>query len=253
MRKPSPASGTDWIWGLHSIEACLQTSPEVVLEILLEANAPADVRRRLQQISGDAGLQFKEQKTLPGVLSDKRTQGVAARLKEFPQESYSDFEDEFVEGLQSGQARRWAVLDSVQDPRNYGAVLRSAAAFGIEAVITGPRDQCPLTGVVAQASAGNVFRVRNVVANNLSRVLERARNEGAHVLGLDGDGKDLRALLKDVADAPVVWVLGSEGEGLRDGLMKQTTQTVRIPMAAGVESLNASVAASLAFYSTYAG
>lgn len=248
MKGAEPA----WIWGLHSVEAALENAPESVLEVVCEPDLSNAVREALKAKTRESGHPLKSQK-LPGFLSDKRTQGLAARLKEFPQEDYSDFEDEFIEGIVSGKARRWAVLDSVQDPRNYGAVLRSAAAFGIEAVITGRRDQCPLTGVVAQASAGNVFRVRNVSASNLSRVLERARSEGAHVLALDGGGKDLRALLDDVADAPVVWVLGSEGEGLRDGLMKQATQTVRIPMMEGVESLNASVAASLAFYSTFVG
>jgi len=160
---------------------------------------------------------------------------------------FRDFEEEFQAGLAEGRGQ-WAILDSLQDPRNYGAVLRSAAAFGVKAVIVGRKDQSPLTGVVAQASAGQSFRVKSVSANNLGQIVKIARDAGAHVLALDGSGKSLRDWFAAKPQGAIVWVLGSEGEGVRSKLLENATQVLRLPMAAGVESLNASVAASLAFY-----
>lgn len=242
----------EWIWGLHSVEACLENYPELILELLHDSEMEAGPREKLRSIAKDLGVALKEQKKLPGTLADKRTQGIVARIKSFPLEDYKDFEDDFVAGLEEG-GKQYAVLDSLQDPRNYGAIVRSAAAFGISAVIVGRRDQCPPTGIVAQASAGNFFRVRNVAATNLSRVLERARDVAGdvQVLALDAKGKDLRQLASQRAGRSWVWVLGSEGSGLRPGLLSQVTEVVAIPMEPKVESLNASVAGSLAFFTGY--
>ncbi|MBS1983343.1 MAG: RNA methyltransferase [Bdellovibrionales bacterium] len=240
---------SEWIWGLHSVEGALKHCPELVAEIVCDDTLADAHERQLAPLLKQSGLKIQRQKKLPASLSEKRTQGLAAMLKHFPITLFKDFEDEFVAGLR--EPGQWAVLDSLQDPRNYGAVLRSAAAFGVRAVITGQRDQSPLTGVVAQASAGTVFHVRIVQAQNLSRVLERAKLEGAHIFALDADGKALPEKIKATQGHARVWVLGSEGEGVRPGLKAQVTETIRIPMEAGVESLNASVAASLAFFSAY--
>jgi 23S rRNA (guanosine2251-2'-O)-methyltransferase len=243
----------DWAWGLHSFEAALECHPEIFLEIQVEEEAAADVRARVESLAKAQGLRLKTVRRLPGFLAEKRTQGVAFKIQNFPQERYADFEEEFLAALRepAAHSRQWAVLDSLQDPRNYGAILRSAAAFGIEAVITGTRDQCPLTGVVAQASAGNAFRLRNVEAPNLSRVLERVQTEAGNIWALEAGGRGLPQLLGSGEPRPIVWIVGSEGEGIRSGLLKYVTEKVSIPMEPGVESLNASVAASLAFYGVY--
>jgi 23S rRNA (guanosine2251-2'-O)-methyltransferase len=235
----------EWIWGRHSVEAACQLVPELVMETIVEGES-ADIAA-VEKATSEAGLKLSRSR-VPKSFADKRTQGIVCRLKYFPSETFESIEDEFSESLgDPSKVCQWAILDGVQDPRNYGAILRSAAAFGIQGVIVGRRDQSPLTGVVAQASAGQIFRVRNIVANNLGRVVQAARDSAAHVFALDGAGQPLPEALKQNVGSRV-WVIGAEGEGVRKSLLDSATAKVCIPMVEGVESLNASVAAAIAFY-----
>ncbi len=245
MRSGSPQV-EGWIWGLHSIEACLEEYPEVMLEIQVEEKCDKNIARKLEEALNRAGLRPKVVPSLPKFIAEKRTQGVGAHIRKFPTEHFVDLEDDLEKVFgDSGQA---VLLDSIQDPRNYGAILRSAAAFGVKAVFVGQKDQAPLTGTVAQTSAGNVFRVRNVICRNLSETVTKIRDFGIKTVALDGAGTEIATLLKASQNLPILWVLGSEGEGLRKGLIEKCEETVRIPMQDGVESLNVSAAATIAFY-----
>lgn len=259
MRQPSKCCGNwvtkesnqmsneHWIWGHHSVEGALATVPELVLEVLCEKGGLSKLPEQLQSVIEDTGVKVREQ-ALPKVNADGRTQGIVARLKYFPTVRWQDFKDDFDKALSEPKPSQWAILDRVQDPRNYGAVLRSAAAFGIKGIFVTMREQAPLTGVVAAASAGNLFRVPVIEVSNLKHVVDAAREAAAHVFGLDMGVEDLDTGLREAADCSVVWVLGSEGSGVRPGLREGCTKIVSIPMVAGVESLNASAAATVAFY-----
>jgi 23S rRNA (guanosine2251-2'-O)-methyltransferase len=230
-----------WIWGMHSVLACMECHPELILEIQAETSDPA-----LERAASGSGLKIQRVKTLPRDMSEKRSQGVAARLRHFPLE---DFHPDH-EALSKGGA--YCLLDGVEDPRNFGAILRSAAAFGIKAVFVPDRKQSPITGVVAQASAGNLFRIPLFEFTNANRVLEWLKEREGVLFGLDGEGEDLNKVLKNADfSRPVLWAVGSEGKGLRPGLLEKCDQSARIPMADGVESLNASVAASIAFFASH--
>jgi len=237
-----------WIWGHHSIEAVLETTPELVLEVIADKGGLQNLPRKLMELITESGVTARELGSLPKVNADGRTQGLMAKLKHFPVTTWPKFEDNFRKRLQGKKASQWAVLDRLQDPRNYGAILRSAAAFGLAGVFVTTREQSPLTGVVAAASAGNVFRVQIIEALNLKYVLEAARECEAEVLGLDMGKQSLDEGLRESSGRPVVWVIGSEGAGIRPGLRESCTRIVSIPMAPSVESLNASAAATVAFY-----
>ncbi|GLZ48693.1 23S rRNA (guanosine(2251)-2'-O)-methyltransferase RlmB [Actinomycetospora sp. NBRC 106375] len=142
-------------------------------------------------------------------------------------------------------------LDGVTDPRNLGAVLRSAAAFGAHGVLLPLRRSVGVTPVAWRTSAGAAARVPVGRATNLSRTLTAWLDEGLVAVGLDGDAATDIDHLDDVAgpDAargPLVVVVGSEGKGLSRLVGETCTGTVSIPMAGDVESLNASVAAGVA-------
>lgn len=236
-----------WIWGLHAVEACLEERPELILEAVVEEEAQASVTKSLKGALASSGVEFKVQRKLPGFLGDKRTQGVAARLKHFPFEEFVAYDEAFRAEIGAGKCQQWALLDSVQDPRNYGAILRAAAAFDVQAVIVGRKDQCPLTGVVAQASAGQMFRLRILVANNLTKVAQAAIEAGAEAWALAADGEDLRKA-SAAYKGPLLWLVGAEGEGLHSRLQESASRKIGIPMNEGVESLNASMAAGISFY-----
>ncbi|MEJ2861138.1 23S rRNA (guanosine(2251)-2'-O)-methyltransferase RlmB [Actinomycetospora flava] len=142
-------------------------------------------------------------------------------------------------------------LDGVQDPRNLGAVLRSAAAFGAHGVLLPSRRSVGVTPVAWRTSAGAAARVPVGRATNLNRTLSAWLDEGLVTVGLDGEaGADIDHLDDvagpDAARGPLVIVVGSEGKGLSRLVRETCTGVVSIPMAGEVESLNASVAAGVA-------
>jgi 23S rRNA (guanosine2251-2'-O)-methyltransferase len=142
-------------------------------------------------------------------------------------------------------------LDGVTDPRNLGAVVRSAAAFGAHGVLLPLRRSVGVTPVAWRTSAGAAARMPIGRATNLSRTLGAWNDDGFVTIGLDGDVDatidDLDAVAgPDAARGPLVLVVGSEGKGLSRLVRETCTATVAIPMAGNVESLNASVAAGVA-------
>jgi len=201
----------------------------------------------VKKIEMDLGFPAIVQEELPRSLKDKRTQGVAARIHAFPLRRFSKEIEALKEAFQSpGQ---WAILDRVQDPQNYGAILRSAAAFGLKGIFVGLKESCPMTGTVAQVSAGNFFKVPVYEVPNSNRLIELVVEAGGQVASLDAGGEPLGAsVMEKAAGGALLWVLGAEHKGVASRFLDKSTMTVRIPMAEGVESLNVSNAAAVAFY-----
>ena len=138
-------------------------------------------------------------------------------------------------------------LDSVTDPRNLGAVVRSAAGFGAHGVVIPERRAAGMTASAWKTSAGAAARLPVAQATNLTRQLKEYQDAGCMVVGLAADGDvDLPDL--DLATGPLVLVVGSEGKGLSRLVAETCDQLVSIPMVSSLESLNAGVAASVALY-----
>ena len=137
-------------------------------------------------------------------------------------------------------------LDQVTDPRNLGAILRAAAAFGVNAVIVPERRSAELNGAAARAAAGAIDIVPIVQVVNLSRALERLKQAGFWVMGLDGDGE--RTLGESSPGDRRVLVLGSEGSGIRRLVGETCDEIIRIRMDPRMESLNVATAAAVALY-----
>jgi 23S rRNA (guanosine2251-2'-O)-methyltransferase len=138
------------------------------------------------------------------------------------------------------------LLDQIQDPHNVGALLRSASAAGATGVILTGRRSAPLTGTVAKTSAGAVHHLRLSEVTNLARAMDAIREAGIWITGLDADAP---RLLYDVdLTGPVALVVGGEASGLRRLTRDRCDFLVRLPMIGPTESLNASVAGSLALY-----
>jgi 23S rRNA (guanosine2251-2'-O)-methyltransferase len=141
------------------------------------------------------------------------------------------------------------VLDGVTDPHNLGACLRSADAFGAQAVIV-PKDRAVgVNATVAKAACGAADTVPVVAVTNLSRAMREMKERGIWLLGADAGGE---SLFTAELGGPVAWVLGAEGQGLRRLTRESCDRIVGIPLAGSVESLNVSVAAGICLYATQA-
>jgi len=236
-------SGDEWIWGRHSLEACTDCNPELIQEVFFEKHAAKrneDLRIKLDK----AGLKVNLVEKLPRLLEERRTQGLAAKIKKFPSQHFDSQDPLFFDHENQG-----ILIDRVQDPQNYGAILRSAAALNAAFVIVGVREQCPLNGTVAQVSAGNLFRVKIFTALNVAKAALDLKENGYQVFALESEGDTLNdKFLQKAETKKFVWVVGSEEEGIQSAVIKAATRKVGIPMKAGVESLNVSNSAAIALY-----
>jgi 23S rRNA (guanosine2251-2'-O)-methyltransferase len=171
-------------------------------------------------------------------------QGLALRVRAY---DYAHPDDLLARAADAGQLPLIAALDGVTDPRNLGAIVRSAAAFGAHGVVVPARRSAGVTAGAWKASAGALARLPVARAANLARALQSYRDAGVFVAGLDAAGEvGIRDL--DLATAPLVLVTGSEGHGLSRIVARACDVLVRIPIVASTESLNAGVATGIALY-----
>ncbi len=231
-------NGEVWIWGLHAAGAALNNplrkisvayvSPRAAERAGLDINALPRFAHVMEPRDIDMKLP-------PGAVH----QGLAVRCRE-------------LDGIDIADAamrpeHTLAILDQVTDPQNVGAIFRSAAAFGVGAVVMQTRNAPVAGGALAKAAAGAIEVVDEVRTVNISRAIDALTDAGWNVVGLDGSAE----LTLDQAIAgpePVAIVLGAEGAGIRHGVAKACTRLARIPMQPGMESLNVSNAAAIAFY-----
>jgi 23S rRNA (guanosine2251-2'-O)-methyltransferase len=231
--------GTFWLHGLHAVAAALGNPRRRVRRLLLTEEAHAELTRRLPppwRIPPERAERNRFQTFLP---EDAVHQGAAALVEPLPAVA--------VEKAVEASSGPVLVLDQVTDPRNVGAILRSAAAFGAACVIMQDRHAPPETGALARAASGALEQVPVAREVNLSRVIQGLQRAGFWVLGLAGEGK--RTLAEAVPrDRRVALVLGAEDAGLRRLQRETCDELVRLPIAPGVESLNVAAAAAVALY-----
>ena len=154
--------------------------------------------------------------------------------------------DEFLTTLDTKTNPAVAILGEVQDPHNVGAIIRSAAAFGLSGVLIPQHNQAGITGSVVKASAGMAFRIPLVTIGNVNHTLRVLKEKGFWIYGLAMNGTT--SLGTEVFDAPSAFVIGNEGAGIREKTLIACDITLKIPMHARTESLNAAVSASIVFY-----
>ena len=171
-------------------------------------------------------------------------QGVAIKV---PPYEYAHPQDLLEQVIDRGEVPLFVALDGITDPRNLGAIIRSTAAFGGHGVILPQRRSASVNSAAWKTSAGAVARTPVALASNLTTQLKEFKKQGVFVLGLDGDG-DVSLPELQLADRPVVIVVGSEGKGLSRLVSETCDQIVSIPISAATESLNAGIATSVALY-----
>ena len=239
-------SGVEMVAGRNPVVEALRAGVPCTGVWLAHQIDVDDRVREIKQLVTGRGLPLLEvtRTELDRLTDGLAHQGVAIQV---PPYRYVDLDAIISRAARSGRPPLIVALDGVTDPRNLGAVLRSAGAFGVHGVVVPERRAAGVTAAAWKVSAGAAARVPVARVTNLVRALGELRDAGCSVVGLDSGGTMTVADLH-IATDPVVLVVGSEGKGL-GRLVRQTCDVVAaIPIADAVESLNAGVAAGITLY-----
>lgn len=236
-RAASTPAGRIWLYGLHAVAAALANQDRPCYRLLATEAALAGVeaQARARQMSVEKVPPERLGQILP---PDAPHQGLALNVGPLPERDAAE--------LGRDDRSLLLALDQVSDPRNLGAILRTAAALGVEGVLLPQRRSAELNGACAKAASGALDLVPVVEVVNLGRTLADLKQRGYWIVGLDAAG----AAALETLDLPprVVLVLGSEGEGLRRLVAEQCDHLCRLEIDPRMESLNVSVAAGIALY-----
>jgi 23S rRNA (guanosine2251-2'-O)-methyltransferase len=241
-----------FVWGIHSVQEALKVCPQIIQEIIVGKVKPG---RRLEEIIEAAQKhaipvialpdQHRDSYGNPDELSEhERSQGIAARII-LPYLTL----DGLLHKLNDicGPPLLLA-LDSIQDPHNLGAIIRSAVAAGVNGIIL-PKDRsASITGTVIKISAGSVFHINICRVTNLVSSFKVLKEKGIWIFGTTKDAD--QTIYDTDLTVPACLVIGSEGKGLRPLVAEHCDLNITIPMQNFWDSLNASVAAGIILFET---
>ncbi|EHD14054.1 RNA methyltransferase, TrmH family, group 3 [Commensalibacter intestini A911] len=229
--------GGFWLYGQHAVQAALINRKRQKMRLVATVDAYAAVAEKLDAPL-KVGHEIVDRSVLDQICGKEAVhQGVALHVMPLGSASI----EEMLE--RSGPI---LMLDQVTDPRNIGAILRSAVAFGAAGVILQDRHSPDESGVLAKAASGGLDNIPIMRAVNLSRELTKLKEAGLWVVGLDAHGNLLNGA--DFAQRRVVLVLGAEGAGIRQLTKKNCDEIASLRMTGDIDSLNVSVAGAIALY-----
>lgn len=239
MRTSTPES--EYLYGVHPVLEALRAGRRSCHEVLLDGNADAARFSGLVREAERGGVRIRNtnKQELFRCCGSKQHQGAVLRASAFP---LTPLDDAVFE------TPRLLLLDNIEDPRNAGAILRSADLFGFQTVLLPLRGATNLYPSVVKTSAGASEHLRVVRAANSTRYVKRAKETGYRVVALDMKGD---TDLSDVApedSRPLLLVIGGEDKRVGQYILNEADVVARIPQAGHVSSLNASVAAGIALY-----
>lgn len=245
-RRISKGGDSEWVAGRNSVVEALRAQMPVTAVYVAEGTERDGRLKEAFALAADQGLSLLEtsRNELDRLTGGAVHQGLAARV---PPYEYADPDSFLDAAAANGEKPLIVALDSVTDPRNLGAIVRSASGFGAHGVLVPERRSAGMTASAWKTSAGAAARVPVAQAVNLVRQLKAYQQAGCMVVGLAADG-DVSLPDLDLADGPLVVVVGSEGKGLSRLVAETCDQLVSIPMSSSLESLNAGVAASVTLY-----
>jgi len=233
------------IYGFHSIEAQLNSNPEYILNVLIQSGRSDSRMSNIISILRNQKIKFSKvnKDKLDRLSKGELHQGIVAEVILPPLPGHEALID-FVAKISS--IPLILILDSIQDPRNLGACLRSANAAGVDCVVINKDGSAPINAVVHKTSAGAINKLKIFQVINLVRTIKSLQAQELWVTGLDGNVTT--SIYEINLSGPTIIAMGSEDKGLRQLVMKTCDQLARIPMIRNVESLNVSVATGIALF-----
>jgi len=226
-----------FIFGKHAALATLANPMRKIKRVAVTKNTHAELAKELSQVKN---LSITDAQKIDAHLpKDATHQGILVECDALLQPSLQEW-------LKSDGDKPILLLDQVSDPHNVGAILRTAAAFGVGAVVTLERNAAQESGALAKSASGALEIVPLISVGNLAQTIQLLKKEGYWIYGLDGEAKQTIGEMK--FDAKTALILGAEGKGLRRLTAEHCDFLVKIPMSGQMESLNVSNAAAVAMY-----
>ena len=238
------AQSHEWLYGIHALESILQREPHRILELFIAKGRDDE---RLHNIINLArkhriSVQFAQRKALDDKAQGEQHQGVLARAIAAKPLNEND-----LDGIITQADKPFLlVLDGVTDPHNLGAVLRSADAAGVDAVIVPKDKSATLNATVRKVACGAADVIPLIHVTNLARTLVEIQQQGVWVVGTAGEATQL--VYECDMSGPVALVMGAEGKGMRRLTREKCDELIKLPMFGSVSSLNVSVATGICLY-----
>ena len=231
-----------WIWGRHAVQETLCAGRWPVVELALSRRLTDDLATTLTELAEAAqvSVTVTDDDGVARLCRAADHQGCAARMAEFPYLSANGLlERTTAESI-------LVVLDRIQDPYNFGAIIRSAEGLGLEGMVIGTREQAAVNSLAARSSAGAVNHLPICRVDDLAGFVQELRQRRWQVWGASEKGST--ALSAMSWELPLAVIIGNEGAGISPELLSLCTQIVQIPMQGRVGSLNAAVSAGILCY-----
>ncbi|WP_295746648.1 23S rRNA (guanosine(2251)-2'-O)-methyltransferase RlmB [uncultured Limosilactobacillus sp.] len=234
----------DFIIGRHPAIAALKSADQAINKVFLQSGLRAGAIGEIIKLAKKRHLVVTNvpKAKLDRLVNHENHQGVVLAVAAY---QYATIDDLFEQAAQRDETPFFVILDQLADPHNLGSILRTADAAGVHGVIIPKRRSVGLTSVVAKTAAGALEHVPVARVNNLVQAAEELKERGVWLFGTDMKGTDYRRW--DAKGASAV-VIGNEGKGISPLMKKTCDEMLTIPMVGHVQSLNASVAASLLIY-----
>jgi len=232
--------------GVHTAQKYISDFPEKIVNIYFGNSLEKNTRiESLKDSCNEINLHFEnyENKSLAKIVNHHKHQGVVLEVR-MPK---IGFDENFLIFLKSlPDLSSILILDSIQDPGNLGAIIRSASAFSIDAIIINKNGSAPINDQVFKSSVGQILNIPIFYVINLNRIIKLIKKENFWVIGLDGNGENL--ISEEIFPERTALVLGSEGFGIKKLIKDNCDQLLRIPINPNTESLNVSVATGIILY-----
>ena len=239
MNNDSP----EFIIGRHPVVAALKSDQEIN-KVFIQKGLKTDAISQIVKLAKERRLVISNvpKTKLDQMVNHQNHQGVALAVAAY---KYATIDDLFDNAARHYEAPFFLILDELADPHNLGSILRTADAAGVHGIIIPKRRAVGLTSVVAKTSTGAIEHVPVARVTNLIQTANELKERGVWLFGTDMKGTDYR---RWDAKGAVALVIGNEGNGISSLLKKTCDEMLTIPMIGHVQSLNASVAASLLIY-----
>ncbi|MCJ7518747.1 MAG: 23S rRNA (guanosine(2251)-2'-O)-methyltransferase RlmB [Anaerolineaceae bacterium] len=237
----------EWITGRNPVYECLRSNRRHFFRLLVARGVEESARlSEIQTLAKGAKLRVERVDKSELSAIDSHHQGVALQVSAYP---YADMADIFYLAERKGEPLFFLLLDQVQDPQNFGTLIRSAELFGVHGILNPPDRAAGVTPAVVHASSGGSEHLL-IAQGNLAQTIDLIKARNAWVIGLDMD-QTSQTLEKTNLSGALALVVGSEGAGLRRLVREKCDLITHIPTSGRLESLNAAVAGSIALYAVY--